>query len=286
MLSGSSRFALKLINENYELWHDDKLDLDCIILREAALTKLAKIYKEKYGIDIAVVINDDKRKEDSDISLNIKSQLDALQPGEKKGLLYITQLMGGSSKYRFLGHVRPFILAKDQDGKVMVVNFEGEVVADETYVVRSVVNYDEMQSDSTSCGIFAINSIKNALMSEDFMHQVFDDELDEIMLSKRFLAQHSEDFATALPEDKKKSYVRKKEDGDEYANYKAFYKCHEALRKMLSPEEFSEYESKLNEKTKALIADIDEARKLRKSQLVLTSSEKIISDKFQALPIT
>ena len=255
---------LKFENDDCELWHDDKLDLDYITFRSQGLEKVAQFYNEKYhseGVNIEI---SKKRNWSKDLTWDIRAQIlnagKSMKLGEAKGFVYV-DYAGGFPDSK-LEHTRPFILAKDRAGKLIVANFE-EAIDKSMYQVRAVSGYLGLQRYNKSCGTFAINVIKNCLLDEDFIKQLFDGSNKDLKFSKKVLVQTSAMFDEALNAEKKEKYLFDKDQpaaaGDQI-NHKAFYKNVDLMRKIVTPTEWSEFEKLLSAKSKSIVAEIDRRR--------------------------
>ncbi len=257
----AERFALKLANNNFELWHDRELDLDYVMLREEGLKKVAQRYKKKHDVEIVTLTHDKSRDIYIDSRAQLEKELESLPAGKARGVMYVFRKVGDLIK-----HVYPFILAKNEAGDPVVVVFEETMeIDDPLYATKLVQEFTSLQADSKSCGVFAIHSLKHCLKSSEFMKQVFDEKSEKVVLEPMIIAQDSYRFKHLSPE-KKGYYVRTK-DGykgekakSDDINHKAFYKGHDFLRAILSEAEYAEYKAALTDKTKSLVANIDEAR--------------------------
>lgn len=265
------RFHLKRVTDDYELWYDSVLELDYVTLRDGGLKKIAALYLEKYGIKIETVSKKAEVGVDRDIHANVVRIANKMKNGEVVGLNYIVPK---SDNPKFVDHVSPFIIYKDAEGKVTLLNFkeslldEGKISFDiKEYKIKVCKDHILMQMDSKSCGAFAVFTVKHYLRNLSEVDEIARSDGEDFELSRMVLVQDSMYFKEFLNGEKRHLYTRDKGDmargesaKSEVVNHKAFYKGHDFLRRILSEKEYTEYEELLGNITKKLILDIDQKR--------------------------
>jgi hypothetical protein len=195
----AKRFVSIAINQDYEVWRDTAISLDMVVLRGDGLRKVAGLYQEKYGIKMVISEETCDAMEvynDRAMEAEVEKNLASLKPGESTGMIHVKYLKDEVNGFRVVFHRLPLLLAKDRNGRPMVVNFEGSVEAREkkdyrpSYEEKFTPAYKELQRDITSCGIFSLHILKHSLRDESFMAQVFEGE-SNIDVKRMVLAQGS-----------------------------------------------------------------------------------------------
>lgn len=285
-----------------ELWKMDGLIY--AVLNNLGQNRIAEHYKKKYDVKINVVernptIDDDEEYYFRQRILNIYHNL---QDHQAQGLVYTSRSPG--SCYTEV-HAYPYIVGKK--GKDMIeLDFTYQPPRElpkgaKDYqrritpgfpidIKKSVYNFDNrggyknggqmvFQRDGFSCATIALNTLKNALTSEEFMEEFFGDNFTTLSLRKTKMAQGSEEIKDMSEEDKAK-YVREI-DGKKY-NLKAFYKAHYYAR-LLDPKHM-DY---LDDFNRQIIEDIDRVRaeykKEKKGLQLLVPPKKVISEQEELL---
>ncbi len=236
------------MSEFYEI-SLNRLGLQEVALQHKALVRLAKIYQEKYSINIKIGAG-----EAGDASGSLDVNFSQMQNGEVRGLLYC----GYEDGKKEIGHSSPFILMKNELGENILVVFSGyhaySKIKSKFVMVEGYVNN---QADASSCAMFSIHALKHALLDLQFMDLVKKGE-KEVSLPKMLLTQHSKNFDEMLGQKEREIYVFEFED--KQVNLKAFYKCHKVLAEVLEGEELAKYQASIGGRTKEVIAKIDERR--------------------------
>lgn len=242
------------MSKYYEI-NTNKHGLQAVTLQMDALSKIADYYNKKYHINIKLGSGD------GDASYSLNMIFSEMKSNDVIGLVY-ADFEGGKAT---LNHVTPFILTKDEEGKESLIIFDGYHSYYEVNCTKKYIkNYRGLQADNSSCGMFSLHVLKHSLQDEKFIETLRGGE-EEIYLSKMLLVQHSKDFEIMLSDKVRKVYVDETLQEKAFPNLKAFYKCHDALRKVLNEEEFAQYQAELNTRTKEVIAKIDEARQKHKA---------------------
>jgi hypothetical protein len=252
----SKRYLLVGINENYEMWHDTILSLDCAVLKPKSLRVIAGHHEKRLGIKIEIFetnVDDDVTEDE------IYKRLESMNSGEFMGLICVKFSSDEINGFRVIQHISPLIIAKDQEGIGFVVEFEGDDALERKsllYIKKFVPEYKTMQKDVTSCGLFSVEVLKDSMSSDDFMARVFSANSTILELRTMSLAQGREN-KKYLDEETIIIYVDQRDD----RNYKANYLSHRLLLDIvLSGDEITSYHESLHRLTKAMISEIDVCR--------------------------
>ena len=250
-------------NDYYELQKDTKFGLQHVMLKSSGVQEIARQYQEKYpnigGNIIVEEYSNVQSKSKAEFFQKLNEHIAILPNDAVQGIIFNSISLDGS-----FVHATPYIIAKSAD-QVVIVNFESRFLLDKTkYIVKKVENYENFQKDLTSCGIFAVNTLKNCLINQDFIaavkqvDQKASEDLETITIPhpKQVIGQ-GKNFVDLLSTEKKQKYVHAMPDlssdgSDKLANFKAFYKGHCYARKLNSS-----HLDLLDEKTRNLVLAID-----------------------------
>lgn len=223
--------------------------LQYILFHPEGLKIIAQKYHEKYQIKIDVIST-------SATNSNLKEVgkiLREMRNGEVRGVLEAMYDISGN-----LYHVAPFVFAKNEKGKIIVVNFNsGSLVAsmehdDIEFDEKTVENYLPLQSDFVSCSVIATDEVKNLLMDPLAIKKIFTPGV-KMPPVKEVIGQGGK-FIAKLDDDKTAKYVREGEAGSKI-NHKAFFKGIFYLSQI-----GEHYLNWLNDQTKALFFEMRETR--------------------------
>ena len=268
--------------------------LEYVTLKNAGIKIIAEKYRAQYGFNIVVDDYYGFGYATSNFLARLKLQLDSLQEGEIRGMVFNSTLPNGD-----LAHSTPYIATK-LEGKIIVVDFEKRFPLNslECNVRQAKSEYLGLQADLASCGVFAINTIKNCLKDREFLTQLHDgtvatkpmpepqpakkvqsedgsdlseeesdddkEEKDESELEivnlKKVMGQRTKIIKT-LSQEQKDKYVHELQDMCDLGqlknfNLKAFYKGHDYAR-IINPDHLS----LLDEDSASMVLKIDGIRK-------------------------
>lgn len=251
----------------YDINRCSNTNLSYVRFNKKGLEALIEMYKAKYSaakIDIEILeILDYDPKE---FAKAIKFFFDKLSNSEIKGIITLKFSMDMTR----ISHACPFLIAKNQDGELVIANFEKHSFVDRgreelefVHHFKEVINYEAMQKDFNSCTILSLSVLKNCFLDQGFGQDIFDKSSDKLQLSKMKYAQGGKQFVSMTAEQKEK-YVFQWEMTS-YAsmlpelkdvNLGLFYKGH-ALARLLNDEHLDFISSK----SKELIMRIDKIRR-------------------------
>lgn len=239
-------------------------------LEYQGIQKIAQYYQEKFGFKIFIETSKYTAKSFSDI---LPKHQKEMKSGEFRPIIWLDRFLEESEEYF---HASPLILAKNES-ELILANFCPKGVfkrdgIDFDLKEKNVLEYENKQSDGSSCAVFAFYALVNCMRDLKFKEFIFGDKA-EFAISKKTIFQRNVDFDKEIEETKQPTYLftksdfkhdyekfeedsKKNEPKPKDFNLKAFYKGH-CFAQRLNENHFFE----LGEFNRRKILEIEKTRK-------------------------